>query len=153
YLKLPVPFPRTRPAEPSSWAWLREAWERCEQKERSAIRRVIHSSRSSLDHLRATRDQALASAERLSTTASAHLSMTTERAWSALWDTTAEYPLPTLAGATLLFAGVVGWAPKRTFLFALAAGYAMRRSIATQHGEQLADLSCSLSETCRCACS
>ena len=131
------------------WAWVGEAVERYKQKETGAIRGLISQGHSTVQRARDQRDEAIATADRISSTASAHFQMSVDRAWDGIWATTDAQPVPVIGAATLAFVGLVGWAPRRTFLFSLAAAFALRRSIALQHGQQLAEASGSLSQLCR----
>ena len=136
-------------ADEPRWAWVGEAAERYKQKETGAIRGLISQGHGTVQRFREQREEAIATADRISSTASAHLQMSLDRAWEAAWRVTDAYPMPVVGAATLAFVGVVGWAPRRTFLFGAGAAFALRRSIAMQHGEQLAEASGTLSQLCR----
>ena len=133
-----------------SWGWVKDAFARYQQKERGAIRGCITAGHGAVEGARAKRDALVSRASEISSTASAHTQMTLDRGWDAVWSTTEAFPLPVVGAATTAFMGaVVGWAPKRAFLFALAASCALRKSIVTQHGDQFSAASAYASSECR----
>ncbi|KAL1515375.1 hypothetical protein AB1Y20_002004 [Prymnesium parvum] len=135
--------------EQARWAWVRQAVQRYQQKETEMIRHGISSVRATGQQLQQQLTDARAFASHLSSTACAHCSAAVDRAWETTWITTAENPLPAVAGATALFSGLVGWAPRRILLFSLGASFAMRKHFAAQYGERLAEASEALSGVCK----
>ena len=135
------------------WAWVSTAFESYQQKETGAIRNFIAQGHTTVQKAKQKRDELLDTTDRIVSTGQVHLSMTLDRGWAEAWRLTDTYPGPAVGAATAAFIGVAGWAPRRTLLFSCAAAYALRRSIATQHGEQLANASGKASDFCRWALS